>query len=206
MAAKDSRPSVGHRDFVGGLWGELGDLQFRFMIEHGLRPHHVLLDIGCGSLRGGVRFIPYLDRGHYLGIDTERTLVDLGIENELGRTLYEVKRPEFVVSQNFEFSRFSRRPHFALAHAVFIHLTDDLLEFCFANLRRTCDAGTKFYATYFEGRRPIKTMLRDHPHVIFTRTREQMMQLGKASGWSSRYVGDWRHPRGQVMVEYLASD
>ena len=48
----------GHRAYVGGLWEALGSLQFKFMIDRGLEPQHVLLDVGCGTLRGGVRFIP----------------------------------------------------------------------------------------------------------------------------------------------------
>ncbi|MGG6294672.1 hypothetical protein ACQ4M4_09620 [Leptolyngbya sp. AN02str] len=40
-----------HRQFIGGLWEELGQLQFDFLKENGLLPEHRLLDMGCGSLR-----------------------------------------------------------------------------------------------------------------------------------------------------------
>jgi hypothetical protein len=43
-----------HRDLVGGLWEELGRLQFEFLVGAGLRPEMRLLDIGCGCPRGGV--------------------------------------------------------------------------------------------------------------------------------------------------------
>ncbi|HEY2200624.1 MAG TPA: hypothetical protein VGH56_01955, partial [Solirubrobacteraceae bacterium] len=59
---------VGHRAYIGGRWEEYGQLEFDFMVERGLRPEHVMLDIACGSLRAGVRLIPYLDAGNYLGI------------------------------------------------------------------------------------------------------------------------------------------
>lgn len=42
-----------HRIAVGGMWDEIGKLQFEFMVKQGLKPHHKFLDIGCGSLRGG---------------------------------------------------------------------------------------------------------------------------------------------------------
>ena len=45
-----------HRDLVGGNWDLLGNLQFEFMIANGLLPCRRLLDIGCGCLRGGVRY------------------------------------------------------------------------------------------------------------------------------------------------------
>jgi hypothetical protein len=38
-----------HREVVGDLWDELGNLQLAFLRKHGLRPEHRLLDIGCGS-------------------------------------------------------------------------------------------------------------------------------------------------------------
>jgi hypothetical protein len=58
-------------------------LQLDFMIREGLKPHHKLLDIGCGSLRGGVHFIRYLDAGNYVGIDSNIALLDAGYEIEL---------------------------------------------------------------------------------------------------------------------------
>ena len=66
----DDRDTIfrhGHRLFVGGvddfLWTRIGELQFDFLRAQGLRPNHVLFDIACGALRGGVHFINYLDAG-----------------------------------------------------------------------------------------------------------------------------------------------
>ena len=42
-----------HRGVVGGMWDEIGKLQFEFMVKQGLKSEHKFLDIGCGSLRGG---------------------------------------------------------------------------------------------------------------------------------------------------------
>jgi hypothetical protein len=41
-----------HRDVVGGMWDDIGKLQFDFLCDHGLRPSCRLIDIGCGCLRG----------------------------------------------------------------------------------------------------------------------------------------------------------
>jgi SAM-dependent methyltransferase len=35
----------------------------------GMKPHHTLLDLGCGTLRGGINLIPYLAQGHYTGLE-----------------------------------------------------------------------------------------------------------------------------------------
>ena len=72
--------SLDHRAYVGGLWEEIGRLQFEFLLRQGLAPSDCFLDIACGSLRWGVHFINYLDPGNYLGIEKQRRLVELGIE------------------------------------------------------------------------------------------------------------------------------
>lgn len=195
---------IGHRAYVGGLWESLGSLQFRFMVDNGLEPQHVFLDIACGSLRAGVRFIPYLEPGNYLGIDVKQELIDAGIKNELGQKLYNLKRPEFVVSETFEFSRFSKQPDFALAHALFIHLSDQQILLCLRNLRAIANAKARFYATFFESDEPRRTVLDHHPFIIISHTRGQMIEFGRLSGWDTRYIGNWGHPRGQIMIEYSA--
>jgi hypothetical protein len=54
---------LGHREYVGCGWEFMGDLQFNFLISHGLKPYHHLWDIACGSLRAGVPLIRYLESG-----------------------------------------------------------------------------------------------------------------------------------------------
>jgi len=50
-----------HRGFVGGMWDEIGQLQFEYMRSKGLSPEARFIDVACGSLRGGRLFIPYLN-------------------------------------------------------------------------------------------------------------------------------------------------
>ena len=70
--------SLWHRWAIGGRWEEIGQLRLDFLRERGLQPQHHLLDVGCGSLRGGVRFILYLETGHYSGLDRNDRLLDVG--------------------------------------------------------------------------------------------------------------------------------
>ena len=77
--------SGGHREFVGGMWEEIGSLQFDFLKKSGLTPLHRLVDIGCGCLRGGVYFVPYLEKSHYYGIDINASLIEAG-RKELFKT------------------------------------------------------------------------------------------------------------------------
>jgi hypothetical protein len=56
-----------------------------FLKNAELKPHHSLLDVGCGCLRDGIHFIGYLKRGNYVGIDINQSLLDAGYEIELAR-------------------------------------------------------------------------------------------------------------------------
>ncbi len=69
-----------HRDFIGGMWDEMGPRQFDFLKSAGLAPHHRMIDIGCGCLRAGVHFVPYLENGNYYGIDINASLIEAGKE------------------------------------------------------------------------------------------------------------------------------
>ena len=193
---------LGHRDYVGGLWDEIGELQFRFLVEHGLKPEHVLLDVACGSLRLGARAVPYLDSGNYLGLDINHELIDAGLKKELNRITVNAKRPEFVVSYAFEFAKFSKQPDFAIAQAIFIHLPSEQIELCLRNLTQIAKSNTKVYATFLEAERYSKSELNHFPYVIYHHTRTQMTDFGKSTGWEAYYIGEWGHPRKQVIVEY----
>jgi hypothetical protein len=192
----------GPREYVGGLWHEIGELQFKFLVEQGLRPEHVLLDIACGSLRGGVRFIAYLDAGNYLGIDLEPDLIGHGRTLELGKPLEEIKRPEFVVSGSFEFDKFSRRPDFAIAQSLFTHLTSTDITLCLDKLRSCAKPNTVLYATFSEVNVPKVNPRSSDARALFFYARDQMDQFGEQCGWRMQYIGDWHHPREQKMVRY----
>ncbi len=195
---------IGHRDYVGGKWSEIGAFQLELMKARGLRPHHVFLDIACGSLRGGVYFIPYLEKGHYLGVEKEKALVEAGLQKELSPSLLSQKAPEIIVSDSFEFSKLSKKPDFALAHALFTHLVPEAIELCLRNLRACAAPGCRFYATFFETSSSVANPGTSQDHTLFYYTREQMAEFGRKTGWQSLYIGDIKHPRKQVMMEYRA--
>jgi SAM-dependent methyltransferase len=92
-----------HRAFVGppDQYDVIGAAQFALLYALGLREHHRLLDIGCGSLRGGRMLIPYLAPGGYVGVDPNAWLIDAAIEEHLGRDVLAVKRPLFDDSDDF---------------------------------------------------------------------------------------------------------
>lgn len=193
---------LGHREYVGGQWEEKGRLQFEMMVEQGLRPEHYLCDVGCGSLRGGVHFIRYLEPGHYLGIEKEPLLIEAGVREELGPELFAAKRPELVVSDSFQFERFSVRPDYALAQSLFTHLPPALIRLCLGKLRSFIKDEGVLLATFFETPRPVRNPGVPHDRHAFKYTRAEMEQFGREAGWIPEYIGDWGHPRGQKLIRY----
>lgn len=196
--------AVGHRAYVGGVgnhWEEIGKLQFDFLRAEGLTPSDVLVDVACGALRAGLWLIPWLETGHYLGIELEAELVRIGIDEELGHALYDEKRPEIIVDGAFTFSRFSRRPTYGIAQSLFTHLTQADIRLCLANLRAQCAPGMRFYGTYTEGDS------RDNPDESHARrqfpySRAEMEEAGRATGWEPSFIGSWGHPKDQQMILY----
>jgi|HubBroStandDraft_4_1064222.scaffolds.fasta_scaffold99337_2 SAM-dependent methyltransferase len=193
----------GHREFVGGLWDEMGQLQFDFLVKQGLRPNHVFLDVACGSLRAGRLLIPYLEPGNYLGIDKYAEVIEAGKAKEISPDLLQFRRPEFVVSDSFEFEKFSKRPDFCIAQSLFTHLRKPEIQGCFRKLAAFVKPGCRFFATYGEASIPIPQLASSHSVRSFFYTRRAMEAFGRQSGWESNYIGNWGHPRGQVMVEYV---
>ena len=62
--------------------------------------------------------------------------------------------------------------------------------------------GGLFYGTYFEVPVPRKNPDTPHDHGYFAYTRGEMEAFGEQNGFEATYIGDWNHPRGQVVVEY----
>ena len=197
---------LGHRDYVGGHWNLMAKLQFDFLLSHGLQPHHHLWDIACGSLRAGVAFINYLERGHYHGIDRWQSLLDAGVAHELGRETFEAKRPELVASSIFEFENFSAAPDFALAQSLFTHLPVNVIELCLGNLRAYATPRTVLFASFLVSDEPTTNSAMPHDHDCFYYTREQMQHQGSRCGWTAEYIGGWGHPTPeQVMMKFIPS-
>lgn len=195
--------AMGHRDFVGGtgqLWDEIAHLQLEFLKSEGLAPTDVLMDIACGSLRAGRLFINYLEESHYLGLEKELNLLIHGVAEELGIETFSTKKPQLVVSGNFEFDKFLTQPSFAIAQSLFTHLTAEDIYRCLTSLRRFVTGHLKLYITFFEVSAPIDNLTQSDSLDCFFYTREQIGTLAELAGWSMQYIGEWNHPRQQMMV------
>jgi len=122
-----------------------------------MRQHHSLLDIGCGSLRGGRLFIPYLNSNCYYGVEPEKWLVKEGISKECGQDLINLKSPSFLYTRDFSFDRFNVKFDYILAQSVFSHTTSEQIQKCL-NAVRLClrDEHSVCAATFIHGEKDYR--------------------------------------------------
>ena len=105
----------------------MGATQFRLLCALGLRAQHQLLDFGCGSLRAGRFLIPYLEAGHYCGIEPNGWLIEDAIEREIGADQIRIKQPRFLHHDSFDCSAFSQPFDYIVAQSIFSHCGADLI-------------------------------------------------------------------------------
>lgn len=202
-----------HREVIGGLWEEMGLWQFNFCRQMGLRPDQRLLDIGCGSLRGGVHFVRYLEPFHYAGIDAHEALLAAGYERELVPLGLAEKLPRerLIADERFDCSALADRFDMALAQSVFSHVPWNQVRLCLSQLAGVMLPGGRLYATYFEAAEeaPLSDIIQ-RSHGITTRFdanpyHYRFSDLVRAASdlpVTVRRLGDVGHPRGQFMAEF----
>lgn len=178
-------------------WLALGRMQFDYLVGHGLRPGHRMLDIGCGNLRGGWRFIDHLDAGDYYGIDispdilisAKKTLTERGLQDKLPHlTLTGDLTLDFLPSGHFDVVH---------AHSVFSHSPLEVIEECLANVGRVLSEQGFFDFTFDRTEGTEHQVLRED---FYYRT-ETLVNLARKHGLHARFMADWEtRPHGQSKI------
>ncbi len=194
-AARDPQAAVGSRSQE--RWLALGRMQFDYLKIHGLRPEHRMLDIGCGNLRAGWRFIDYLDPGHYYGIDispdilisAKQTVVTYGLQDKLPHlTITRNLTLDFLPSGQFDVVH---------AHSVFSHSPIEIIDECLAHVGRILAPGGHFDFTFDRTEGAEHHVLRED---FYYRT-ETLIGLAEGHGLRARFMDDWeRLPHGQSKI------
>ncbi len=135
------------------LWQMKRQFQINFLRGVGLKPHHQFLDLGCGTLRGGIPLIDYLDHGHYTGVEVRREVLDEG-RRELAESGLTGKAPHLVHCERIAELDLGRRFDVIWAFAVLIHMEDGILDDAVAAVARHLGDGGVFYATVNVGTEP----------------------------------------------------
>ena len=202
-----------YRAYVGPEeWYDIiAAMQFNLLTSLGLRQHHHLLDIGCGSLRAGRLFIPYLLHSHYFGIEPNKWLIDDGIKHELGGPgLVEAKKPTFSNDNNFTLTTFNRKFDYLLAQSIFSHACERQIRRCLSQARDVMKPSSIFAATYFDSGDPRAKSRQEgpnfkgdewtYPGCVFY-TLDHIVELADEQDLTCELL-DWKHPDLQTWVSF----
>jgi SAM-dependent methyltransferase len=184
-------------------WLALGKMQFDYLVSHGLAPGDRMLEIGCGNLRAGWRFIDYLETGHYYGIDispdiliaAQRTLADRGLQAKL---------PHLTPVRDLTFG-FLPDAAFTVvhAHSVFSHSPIEVIDECLAHVGRILAPGGFFDFTFDRTEGAEHHVLRED---FYYRT-ETLVGLAERRGLTARFMDDWeRLPHRQSKIRVSAPE
>ena len=193
-----------YRGFVGprALYDVIGAAQFCLMVRLGLRQHHYLCDVGCGSLRGGRFFIPYLEPGHYYGFDPNYWLIEEAVRHEIGQDMVDLKRPTFDAEADFTLTKFAQSFHYVVARSVFSHASLAQIERCLSEAAKAMRAGGVFAASMHLDGTETYTGGWAWPHCAHHR-REDIESLAREFGLEMQVLADEPRYGDQDWVTFV---
>lgn len=169
-------------------------MTFNLLTTLGLRQHHSLLDIGCGSLRIGRLLIPYLNRGKYFGVEPNEWLVQEGIERELGESLLKIKRPTFFFSDSPDVIAEPKVAFdFAVAQSIFSHCGLDLITAWLSAVSRSLAKDGALLATFLIGDQDSPQTGWIYPECV--KYQRATLERAAAEANLGFEILDWKHPR-----------
>jgi SAM-dependent methyltransferase len=176
-------------------------MQFDYLVEHGLTPRDRMLEIGCGNLRAGWRFIDYLEPGHYYGIDISPDIL-IEAKNTLVRYGLQDKLPYLSIAGDLTLD-FLPSGWFTVvhAHSVFSHSPLRVIDECLAHVGRVLAPGGFFDFTFDRTEAAEHHVLRED---FYYRT-ETLVRLAERHGLAARLMKDWeQRPHGQSKIRVTA--
>lgn len=127
------------------VWKYTRKFQFQFLLDQGLQKTDKLMDIGCGTLRGGIPMIQYLNKGNYYGMDVRDQVLDEG-RKEIKTAKLEDKEPNLISFDHFSEVSLDVKFNMMFAFSVLIHLEDKIAESCFQFVGKSLVKGGVFCA------------------------------------------------------------
>jgi len=184
-----------YRAFVGPPkdYDLISAMVFNLLTCIGLRQHHRILDIGCGSLRVGRLLIPYLNPQNYYGVEPNKWLVEDGIDNEIGRALVKIKKPTFSFHASLDEFKEPLNLDYAVAQSIFSHCSKDLIEHWLSQVSFHLKDSGALLATFLVDDKDYDGHGWVYPGCVKYRP-DTMAET--ASKFDLRFkVLDWAHPR-----------
>ena len=211
LSSDDIKNKV-HRQFVGGMWGDIGKLQLQFLKENGLEPRHKLADIGCGCLRGGLHQIRYLDSNNYYGLDINTSLIEAGKTEIVAENLMQ-KKANLLVDDKFKVTKFNILFDYIISVSLFTHLPMNMIIRCLKEVKLSLKPEGKYYSTFFMSDTSANTeqiaqkpggKKTNYDSDPFHYSKEEIEIMANLADLKVTIIGEWKHPRNQKMVKFYS--
>jgi SAM-dependent methyltransferase len=176
---------------VGGRthqeWLAVGQMQFDYLISHGLKPGMRMLEIGCGNLRAGRLFIDYLEPGSYYGTDISPDIL-LAAQRTLASENLQDKLPYLTLVTDLKLA-FLPTGYFDVvhAHSVFSHSPIEIIDECLAHVGRVMRPDAFFDFTFDRTEGAEHQVL----HEDFYYRAETLIALAAKHGLAGEFMADW---------------
>ena len=198
-AARSHEGAVGSK--THDSWLKIGQMQFDYLVSHGLKPDMRMLEIGCGNLRAGRLFIDHLDPGNYYGVDispeillaAQDTVAQYGLQGKLPHlTLVRDLRLAFLPDGQFDVIH---------AHSVFSHSPIEVIDECLAHIGRIMAPGGFFDFTFDRTEGAEHQVLRED---FYYRT-QTLIALAASHGLHATFMTDWEelpHEQSKIRITH----
>ena len=195
IARKTARGAVGTAD--PDDWLELGERQFRYLADRGLGPGHRMLEIGCGNLRAGWRFIEYLGVGAYTGVDISPEIL-IAAQGTLAERGLQAKRPYLLLIGDLSLAALPAESFDVVhAHSVFSHTPVEVVEAALIGVRRVIRPDGFFDFTYNESADGTYWgQLREDYFYPTT----MLVDLAARHGYIAEPMAGWQHPQAKLRL------
>ena len=137
--------------FLGGPrrdFERVGRLCLDVLLREGLSPSSSVLDVGCGALRVGYWLMRFLDPGCYFGIEPNREMLKVGLEQVLEPEVLARAHPHFDHNDRFDFSVFGERFDFVLARSIWTHTAKSQISAMLGSFAQTAAPAGVLLASY----------------------------------------------------------
>ena len=131
MTLEERAADVATSVFLGGPvkhFARVGRNQLAVLLNNGLSPDSMVLDVGCGALRGGYWIMRVLDPGGYCGIEPNIAMLAAGLERIVEPEVVERAAPRFDHNDRFDFRVFATAFDFVIARSIWTHASKPQIE------------------------------------------------------------------------------
>lgn len=168
-------------------WKMKRQFQLDFLRSRGLQAQDQLMDLGCGTLRGGIPLIDFLEPGHYTGVDV-RIEVIAEARKELEEEGLTHKIPELLSAPyGLKELKLSRKYDVIWAFSVLFHMNNEGFDEALEFISRHLNEGGVCYANLNIGE-PRLSRWGDFPLVW--REREDVINRAKQFGLTTEFLAE----------------